>query len=67
MFKQIQSALCQFQVPTEGKMDSVTKIAMAFEHGGIWMYPIMMIQMVSFAIIIERIYALYIRRKANQT
>ncbi len=48
-------------------MEFLTKIAQAFEHGGFWMWPIFMIQMVSFAIIIERVNALFLRRKMNQT
>jgi biopolymer transport protein ExbB len=42
------------------------KIALAFEQGGIWMYPILLIQIVSIAIIIERTIALFSQRKANQ-
>lgn len=41
-------------------------IASAFEHGGFWMKPILIIQLASVAIIIERVYALYIKRKLNQ-
>jgi len=47
-------------------MDFFTKIGMAFEHGGIWIWPILIIQLASFAIILERVYALFIRRKINQ-
>jgi biopolymer transport protein ExbB/TolQ len=43
-----------------------TKIALAFQHGGIWMYPIAMIQIVSVAILVERGIALFLRRKTNQ-
>jgi biopolymer transport protein ExbB len=42
------------------------KIAIAFEHGGIWMYPILLVQMASIAIVVERTYALYFKRKTNQ-
>ncbi len=42
------------------------QIAAAFEHGGIWMWPILAIQLVSIAIVVERIYALFIKRKLNQ-
>ena len=47
-------------------MDFMTKISLAFEHGGFWMWPILAIQMVSIAIVIERVFALYIQRKTNQ-
>jgi biopolymer transport protein ExbB len=42
------------------------KIALAFEHGGIWMYPILLVQIASLAIVGERVYALFINRKMNQ-
>ncbi len=48
-------------------MEFFTKIALAFEHGGFWMWPILLIQLSSFAIMIERGYALFVRRKMNQT
>lgn len=48
-------------------MENLTKIAQAFEHGGFWMWPILLIQVVSIAIIIERAYALFYRRKLDQT
>jgi biopolymer transport protein ExbB/TolQ len=48
-------------------MEFFTKLAVAFEHGGFWMWPIMLIQVSSIAIMIERAYALYGRRKTNQT
>lgn len=48
-------------------MDLLTKISLAFEHGGFWMWPILAIQLVSVAIIIERTMALYSKRKLNQT
>ncbi|MBY0385640.1 MotA/TolQ/ExbB proton channel family protein [bacterium] len=43
----------------------LAKIAMAFEQGGFFMYPIMIIQLVSIAIIIERAYFLFMKRKTN--
>lgn len=43
----------------------LAKIAMAFEQGGFFMYPIMIIQLVSIAIIIERVYFLFMKRKTN--
>jgi biopolymer transport protein ExbB/TolQ len=48
-------------------MEILTKIALAFEHGGFWMWPIFAIQMFSIAIIIERSYALFVRRKLTQS
>lgn len=48
-------------------MDLFSKIANAFQHGGIWMLPILALQLVSIAIIIERVYALYFARKMDQT
>lgn len=48
-------------------MEMLTKIGMAFQHGGIWMWPILLIQLVSFAIIAERAMALYSKRKLDQT
>jgi len=47
-------------------MDILSKIALAFDHGGFWMWPIMCIQLSSFAIIIERTYALFLKRKMDQ-
>lgn len=44
-----------------------TKVALAFEHGGFWMWPILLIQLASIAIMIERGYALFVRRRMNQT
>ncbi len=43
----------------------LAKIAMAFEQGGFFMYPIMIIQLISIAIIIERVYFLFMTRKTN--
>lgn len=48
-------------------MEFVTKAALAFEHGGFWMWPILIIQLSSFVIMIERAYALFMKRKLNQT
>lgn len=44
----------------------IANLAAAFQHGGFWMYPILAIQLVSIAIMIERTYALYVKRKMNQ-
>ena len=41
------------------------KIALAFNEGGLMMYAILAIQLVSIAIIIERTYFLYFKRKTN--
>jgi biopolymer transport protein ExbB len=43
----------------------LAKIAMAFEQGGFFMYPIMLLQLFSIAIILERAYFLFIKRKTN--
>jgi biopolymer transport protein ExbB len=48
-------------------MEVLSKIAQAFEHGGIWMWPILGMQMVSIAIVTERVYSLFIKRKINQS
>ncbi len=48
-------------------MEFFTKVAQAFQHGGFWMWPILFIQIASIAILIERAYALFVRRKLNQT
>lgn len=47
-------------------MEFFLKIAQAFEHGGFWMYAIMLVQVSSLAIMAERIYALFIKRTVNQ-
>jgi biopolymer transport protein ExbB/TolQ len=47
-------------------MEMISKIATAFSHGGIWMWPILGIQLVSLSIIIERTYVLFFKRKLNQ-
>lgn len=48
-------------------MEFFTKIALAFEHGGFWMWPILLIQLSSVAIVVERVYALFFRRKLTQS
>lgn len=40
-------------------------IAKAFHEGGFWMYPIMAIQLITLAIIFERVYFLFFKRKTN--
>lgn len=47
-------------------MELFSKMAKAFEEGGVFMWAILAIQLVSIAIIIERTYTLYGRRKQNQ-
>lgn len=47
-------------------MEFFTKMAMAFEHGGFWMWPILGFQLASIAIIIERSIALFGKRKTDQ-
>jgi biopolymer transport protein ExbB len=47
-------------------MEFFTKIAIAFEEGGFWMWPIAAFQLVSIAIIVERSIALFRNRKINQ-
>jgi biopolymer transport protein ExbB len=47
-------------------MEFFTKISQAFNHGGVWMWPIAAFQVVSIAIVIERTYALFLKRKTNQ-
>lgn len=47
-------------------MEMLSKIAFAFEHGGIWMWPILGLQLFSFAVIGERAVFLFRKRKSNQ-
>lgn len=47
-------------------MDILTKISVAFSHGGIWMFPILVIQIFAISIMVERAYALFFKRKMNQ-
>lgn len=48
-------------------MEMFSSIAIAFEQGGFWMWPILIVQLVSLAILIERTYALYFKNKVNQS
>lgn len=48
-------------------MEFFSNIAVAFQHGGIWMWAIAAFQVISIAIIIERTYALFKARRLNQT
>lgn len=50
----------------ETNVGLISNIAMAFDQGGIWMWAIFAAQIVSIAIIAERVYALYLRRNNNQ-
>jgi len=47
-------------------METISKIAIAFEQGGLWMWVILAMQIVATAIIIERIVHLYFRRKVAE-
>lgn len=47
-------------------MGFLTDIKLAFEHGGTWMWAILLLQIMSLAIIAERYLVLYVRRKADQ-
>lgn len=47
-------------------MEMFTKIALAFEHGGLWMWPIAVFQVLSVAIVVERVVALYMRRRVGE-
>lgn len=48
-------------------MDLFSKISLAFSHGGIWMWPILIIQIFTIAIAVERFVALFIKRGVNQS
>lgn len=41
-------------------------VVSAFEGGGFWMWPILAIQLFSVAIMVERVWALFIKRSLNQ-
>lgn len=47
-------------------MEFFSKIAIAFEEGGFWMFAILSVQIVTLAIIAERSIYLYKRKKTNQ-
>jgi biopolymer transport protein ExbB/TolQ len=48
------------------QIGTLAKIGEAFAGGGIWMYAILAVQIVSLAIIFERFMALYVARRPNQ-
>ena len=47
-------------------MEILSKIAIAFTQGGVWMWAILVLQVVAISIIVERVVALYLRRKPTQ-
>ncbi len=47
-------------------MEALSQVAQAFAHGGFWMWPILALQVVSIAILVDRVRALVLRRRANQ-
>lgn len=47
-------------------MEMFSKVALAFEHGGFWMWPIALLQVLSLAIVVERVVALYMKRRVGE-
>jgi len=47
-------------------VETITSISNAFSTGGIWMWAILIVQIISFAIIAERVFKLYFLRKQSQ-
>ncbi|MGE3974572.1 MAG: MotA/TolQ/ExbB proton channel family protein [Bdellovibrionales bacterium] len=47
-------------------MDTLSQIAHGFSAGGIWMWAIFVAQVISLAIIAERVFALYFQRQSDQ-
>ena len=47
-------------------MDFVSHLSQAFQSGGLWMWFILGLQIASFAVIFERVRALYFKRKPIQ-
>ena len=47
-------------------MGFLTDIKLAFEHGGTWMWAILILQTLSLAIVLERSLTLFTRRRATQ-
>jgi biopolymer transport protein ExbB len=65
VFKHIEKPkLCKKEERSMGSM--ITGLSGFFNAGGIWMYAILGVQIASVAIIIERVFALYITRQPNQ-
>jgi biopolymer transport protein ExbB len=50
----------------ESNVSTMATIAEAFATGGIWMWSIMVVQIASIAIMVERFIALYVVKKPNQ-
>lgn len=46
--------------------ETISKLALAFEHGGFFMWPILGLQLFSLTIIAERVYNLFFVRKVDQ-
>lgn len=46
--------------------ETLSKLAIAFHEGGFFMWPILGLQIFSLAIIAERVYTLFFKRKVNQ-
>lgn len=44
-------------------MDSLVKISVAFQQGGMWMWVILLFQIAAIAITVERVVSLYFKRK----
>lgn len=47
-------------------MEFFVKVSHSFQEGGLWMYAIMLFQVVSVAIIVERVYFLFVKSRRNQ-
>ncbi|MCB9027414.1 MAG: MotA/TolQ/ExbB proton channel family protein [Bdellovibrionaceae bacterium] len=47
-------------------MEAFSKIAIAFEQGGSWMWAILAMQVVAIAIVVERFFSLYFKRKVTE-
>ncbi len=47
-------------------MDTITSLGIAFQHGGIWMWAILLVQLFSIAIIVERAVVLFGKKRIGQ-
>lgn len=47
-------------------MEIISKISLAFSQGGVWMFVILGLQVVSIAIILERYITLYVKQKSSE-